>query len=568
MTSVQTTSGDGPDAVVPIGNRGFCGDDGTERRDQLRPVHRHVRGVRLCRGLCSSVAPGTINTNTHTTTVYRDVTRHFESIDDACTSVYLVAPLASATASSGTMERTVATTTTVRNDAYATQPTGHWWATRCCSPRRSTAHSAAPACRPRSRRCRARAAMAWAARRRSSVWSAPTLTGQHGKRSPPPRAKPRSADADLRGRHRDRDGRWGRSTSATSVPAPSTGTSGTTTGANPTGVSAGASGGSPGYSPSGGEINSNTHTTYVTETTVETMVTENWLSTEKLTLLTGTFSSSARFTRRSAMRCLMGATSFARQHGDALARARRARLRAVGRSSTGRGDAGFRRRGAGKPAFGRRPGRRRLVPPVGHGRGRGRGQPRVRSTANWPGCPRAPTCRHTQRQRRGRALARRVAAGGDGRPRLGAISRPTRGGEAFGGVSRARLRCGSTWFATVGRRGPGVWPSAWSRCGRSPGSTGARRRSGNSPRPAASRSTGNDDLGAAAWRRRWARKCACAGTCRPGPGVGLWADARGGEVLDGKGRSRAVAFVDDPDTPLRVTSARRGRHVCARRAGA
>jgi outer membrane autotransporter protein len=126
-----------------------------------------------------------------------------------------------------------------------------------------------------------------------------------------------------------------------------------------------------------------------------------------------------------------------------------------------------------------------------------------------------------------------------------------RGGDAIGGVARASYDA-SIWFASA-EAGPefamgavSVRPIAgmdWSRV-----TLRSFRESGGIAL------TGGDDteermaatLGAQV-EARW--------SLPRGPGLRLWADARGGQVFEGKERTRAVAFAANSGEGLRVTSA-------------
>ncbi len=254
VTTVQTTSGDGPDALVPIGNRGFCGNDGASGATNYDAFDGMFAQCEYADDYLA-IAPGTVNTNTHTTTVYRDIHYHFESVDDGYTDIYLVTPTASATASSGTMERTVATTTTVRTDSRATQLTGVVDGEMLFDETvDGTLASAgvqtalATLARPRGHAVGGAPAVV--------VWSAPVLTGSSEQLT--------SSSSETESDTESFEVVTVTETAGGAVDignlgaCTSTGTSGTTTGGTPTGAFAECQGGVS-YVLSSGETNTNTH---------------------------------------------------------------------------------------------------------------------------------------------------------------------------------------------------------------------------------------------------------------------------------------------------------------------
>lgn len=90
-TSVQTTSGDGPNAFVPTGFRGFCSSDGTSGATNYGALDGSFAACEYESDLVE-VAPGTIVRNTHTTTIYRETVNHFETYDYLALDTYLLRP--------------------------------------------------------------------------------------------------------------------------------------------------------------------------------------------------------------------------------------------------------------------------------------------------------------------------------------------------------------------------------------------------------------------------------------------------------------------------------------------
>jgi uncharacterized protein with beta-barrel porin domain len=312
VTSIQTTSGDGPDALVPIGNRGFCYDDGVSGATNYDAFDGTFAN---CEGADDYlvVAPGSINTNVHSTTIYQDTYYHFESIDDAYTDFYTVRPLATTTASSGTMESTVATTTTIRNDTFATRMTGVVGGQALFDatvdgvigdPGAQSALTALTA--PRGQAVGGAPAVI--------AWSTPVLTGSNAERL--------SSSAQTTTDIQTYQVVTITQTQGAGVmigdlgACTSTGTSGATTGASPTGSFATCEGGVA-YVAAPDETNTNTHTTFMTETTVNSILTDDWLTTGTYTV-TGTPTLIGQI--HSAVRDALyeAGSGFARKQGDAL----------------------------------------------------------------------------------------------------------------------------------------------------------------------------------------------------------------------------------------------------------
>lgn len=118
-SSVQLTSGDFSGAEVPIGYRGWCSDGGTSGSTNFDAFDGHFASCESAEDVIA-VAPGTVNRNTHNTTVYVDEVYTFESSDYAVMDYYLVRPASSSSWSSGTLDRSVALSQTVRENAYST----------------------------------------------------------------------------------------------------------------------------------------------------------------------------------------------------------------------------------------------------------------------------------------------------------------------------------------------------------------------------------------------------------------------------------------------------------------
>ena len=555
IVTVQSTSGDGPDAVVPVGNRGQCSNDGLSGSTNFANFDG---AFAACEGAEDylSIAPGTINVNTHATTIYQDIYYHFESVDDGYTDIYLVTPLATSTASSGTMATTVASTTVIRNDSYATQFTGVAGGETLFD---ETADGSlgdagvqlalADLTRPLGRGFDGAPAVV--------VWSAPVLAGNEIELlSTSTQTETDTQTYEVVTVNQTLGGAVfiGDLGACTS-----TGTSGTTTGAAPTGSFAECEGGVS-YVLGPGETNTNTHTTSVSETTVSTLVTEDWLTTEAY-VLTGTpvFVGPIHSAVRDAL--FDGSGGFARQQVDALAARGGLGFALWADLFTGKATRDADAAGAGSEhatdgvAGGvslRLSGIASLGVAVSH----------ESVDSELTGLPERADLGHTQL-----GVAAELSPGawrlaitvGRG---WGNID-TERGSGAIGGVSRASYDA-STWFATA-EAGPEIGfgpvtlrPLAgleWSRA-----ELGAFAESGGIALAGGDDSTTRlaATLGAQV-ASRW--------NLPGGPGIGLWTDLRGGQVLDGKHRNRAVVFAADPDEALRVTSAGEAGTYAEARAG-
>jgi uncharacterized protein with beta-barrel porin domain len=312
VTTVQTTSGDGPDALVPIGYRGQCSDDGTSGSTNFDTF---LGTFATCEGADDyvAVAPGSINTNVHQTTIYQDTYYHFESVDDAFTDFYVVRPLATSTASSGTMESTVTNTTTIRNDAFATRLTGFagdatlFDATVDGEFGDAGAQLALAALTaPRGHAVHGAPAVI--------TWSAPVLTASNAALVTS--SQQTTTDIQTYEVVTVTQTQGGGVMIGDLGACTSTGTSGTTTGGSPTGRFAECSGG-VGYVAAPDETNTNTHTTLVTETSVNTVLTDDWLTTGTYALTgTPTFIGQIHSAVRDAL--FEAGSGFARKQGDAL----------------------------------------------------------------------------------------------------------------------------------------------------------------------------------------------------------------------------------------------------------
>lgn len=123
VTTVQLTSGDADGAFVPFGSRGYCSGDGTDGATNFAPFDGSFADCEYSEDQFE-VAPGTVNRNTHTTSIYRDEYYRFESYDSRVIDRYLVGPSASTSTSTGTLATTVSTTVTQRHDSFATELVG------------------------------------------------------------------------------------------------------------------------------------------------------------------------------------------------------------------------------------------------------------------------------------------------------------------------------------------------------------------------------------------------------------------------------------------------------------
>lgn len=118
-TSIQLTSGDGPGAEVPTGFRGFCSDAGVSGETNFGAFDGSFAN---CEGaeFYQEVAPGTINRNSHSTTLYLEEFHTFEIFDYAYNDQYLIRPSASQSWSAGTLSQVEEIARTVRTDSYRT----------------------------------------------------------------------------------------------------------------------------------------------------------------------------------------------------------------------------------------------------------------------------------------------------------------------------------------------------------------------------------------------------------------------------------------------------------------
>lgn len=555
VVTVQTTSGDGPDGTVPIGNRGFCGDDGVSGATNFGAFDGAFAQCDYAEDYFS-VAPGTVNTNTHTTTVYRDILYHFESIDDAYIDTYFVSPLATSTMSSGTMETTVSTTTTERTDSFATQLTGRIGAETVFDETLDGAFGSAGVqatlatlSRPRGHAVGGAPAVV--------VWSAPALAARSEELA--------SSSSETETETQSFEVVTVTETLGGSVNigdlgvCTSTGTSGTTTGPSPTGSFAECQGGVT-YGLSPGETNTNTHTTFVTETMVNTVVSENWLISESYQL-TGTPVLVGQI--HSAVRDALfdGGSGFARQQGDALAAREGLGFGLWADVFTGK---------ATRESDAAGPGSRHSGDGVAGGisfrlsgiASLGIAASHEKADSDLADLPESADLSHTQigvAAELSPGVWRVAVAAGRGWADIDTL----RGNDALGGVSRASYDA-ATWFASA-EAGPefGFGPVTlrplagldWSRV-----TLGTFAESGGIALAGADDSASR--LAATLGAQVDARLDLPAG-----PGIRLWADARGGQVLDGKARGRAVVLATDPDEPLRVTSASEGGTFGEGRAG-
>ncbi len=289
----------------------------------------------------------------------------------------------------------------------------------------------------------------------------------------------------------------------------------------------------------------------MTETTVNTLVTENWLNTDAYRL-TGTPVLVGQI--HSAVRDALfdEASGFARQHSDALAARGGLGFALWADVFTGKatreGDSagpGSRHSAdgiAGGVSF-RLSGIASLGVAVSH----------ESTDSALAGLPESADLSHTQlgvAAELSPGIWRLAASAGRGWADVDTL----RGNDALGGVSRASYDA-TTWFASA-EAGPefGFGPVTLRPLA---GLDWSRVKLGTFTESGGLALAGDDDLAS-----RLAATVGAQVDARldlpAGPGLRLWADARGGQLLDGKGRSRAVVLADDQDEPLRVISASEG----------
>lgn len=552
FVTTQLTSGDAPNNIVPTGYRSDCFSFGASGATNFEPFDGSFAD---CSGNEEffEVAPGTINTNTHTTTVYTEGTHYFESIDDGYFNTYVLRPRESLSASSGTLATTSHSATTVRADSYETRIMGVIGGTTLFD----TSYAAAFA------DAMVQAAIIDLSKPRGYAlggapvvvtWSSPVRVEDSERllsSSVDTQTGTRSFDTvTVTTTHGGMTG--GEVLIGDRGACATAGTSGATNGASATGAFATCGGGAT-YTLAAGETNINTHTNHVTETAITTVTTEDWLNSE-------TYRLSGRPVAigqiHAALRDVLYGGDFGRRHAEALAAAlpdggdRKLGLWALAR--TGRDISKNDSAGAGN---------RRTT----HG-GSGGLSILVSETVRLGvaidyGNTDIALAGLTEK---GEARLTQVGLGADILPggwriRL-ALARgwgtidTERGGVATGGISRAGYDA-STWSA-LAEAGPEfssgdavIQPFVgleWTKA-----TLGAFAESGGialeGSRDTASRLAvsfgGRGEL-----RRR----------SDDGSGFRLWASARGARVANGRERGRGVAFLSAPGELLRVTSAREG----------
>lgn len=556
VVSVQQTSGDGPDAVVPAGFRGWCSDEGVSGSTNFGNFDG---AFATCDGADEyvTVAPGTINVNTHATTVYRDTNYHFQSVDDAFTDVYLVRPLATTTASWGTMDTVVDAASMVRNDGYATRLTGMAGGVTLFD---ATVDGDFDDSGVQSTLTALTAPRGYAIDGAPAVvaWSAPVQTGASQTLV--------SSSTTTRSDTQVYDVVTVTQTVGGAVfigdlgACTSTGTSGTTTGVSPTGSFAECAGGVR-YAPGPGERNTNTHTTSVTETTSTTVVTEDWL-TSSTYAVTGTpqFIGQIHSAVRDAL--FEAGSGFARQQGDVLAARRELGFTAWADVFTGNAERDADSDGAGS-TYERNGIAAGITFPVADIASIGLAASREEGDSDLDGLPERAELTQTEL-----GVAAELTPG----PWRVVLTLAhgwaevdtERSGDFNGGISRADYDA-TTWIAT-GEAGPEfelarfvLRPFAgleWSD---------ATLEEFTESGPIAL--SGEEDSAS----RLSALLGAQLGTSldlRSGPGVRLWADARVRHALDGKERSRDVAFAGDSEMSLQTISAAEDATYAEGRVGA
>jgi len=559
VVTTQRTSGDGPDAVVPFGWRGNCYSDGSNGDTNFGAFDGQLADCEYSEGELY-VPAGTINTNTHTTIVYRSGTHHFQSVDDGYTDTYLFVPTATATMSWGTLATTSSSLTTVRNDAYQVELTGTFAGETIFAQAvagqfgdAAVQSNIALLSRPRGHSINGAPAVL--------VWSDPVRTGIAEELVSSTNESETETTTGILETVTTTDG----SAPGAGVyigdrgACTDAGLSGAANGISPTGAAAACEGGVF-YAPGPGVTNTNRHAMEVTNTHTATTTTETWLTTESWQLAA---TAVAVGQIHSAVRDVLfnAGVGFARRHATAL------------ESRNGLGLGLWAEVFAGKTE--------RNADPAGpasthsaHGLAGGvsfrlsgiasLGIAASHETvdSDLVGLSERADLSHAQL-----GLAAELSPGvwrlavtaGRG---WGEVD-TERGAEAIGGVARASYDA-RTWFASV-EAGPEfglglvtLRPLAgfeWSRATlgefAESGGIALAGREDSASRLAAT-------LGAQA-ATRW--------NLPAGPSIRLWADARAGQVIDGDERDRAAVFASDPGSVLQVTSASEGDSYAAGRAG-
>jgi uncharacterized protein with beta-barrel porin domain len=545
-TTVQTTSGDGADPVVPIGGRGQCFDSGTTGDTNFCDFAGTFANCEYADDYLT-VAPGTINTNTHTTTIYQNIAYHFTSVDDAYTDSYQVHPTATVTTSSGTLDTTTLTFSHVRNDAYQVNFAGRLGdqtifsqtvAGRVSDP--AAKQALADLSRP--------IGYALAGAPVVLVWSDPARTGSGSELLSSTSENTTTTTSDVLTTVTTTHGGLPGSVVMIGDRGACTdaGASGTTSGPSADGAQATCEGGLA-YGLFPDETNTNTHTTYVTTTNQFTLVTENWLNTEDWQLDATPIPVGAV---HAAVRgpLYRDGSAFARCHLDGLASSGRP-FSVWADVSTGTNTL------VGDLA---RPGSHGTTHSVAGGLSLGLGQlaragvaiEHDSSSLRLAVFPESAHVRLTQLGAAGEVSP------GTWRFRLAAAHgwaaiRTTRGNDALGGKSQAAYRA-ATWSLSADA-GPEFGL----------GAATVRPVAGIDWSEATLKAFGEQGGIALGGARDSASRTAVSAGVQTSIRLGvprsatfrLWADTRANRVLDGSGRNRAVFFAANPNAILHVASA-------------
>jgi len=562
FVTTQLTSGDAPNNMVPTGYRSDCFSFGASGATNFEPFDGSFAD---CSGNEEffEVAPGTINTNTHTTTVHTEGTHYFESIDDGYFNTYVLRPRESLSASSGTLATTSRSATTVRADSYETRIMGVIGGTTLFDASYAAAFADATVqaaiidlSKPRGYALGGAPAVV--------TWSAPVRvedSEQLLSSSVDTQIGTRSFDTvTVTTTHGGMTG--GEVLIGDRGVCTAAGTSGATNGDSATGVFATCEGGAT-YTLATGETNINTHTNHVTETAITTVTTENWRNSETYQL-SGTPVAIGQI--HAALRDVLYGGDFGRRHADALAAAlpdggdRKLGLWALARTgrdisdgdSTGPGSRRTTHGGSGGLSI-RLSQAARLGVAIDYGK----------TDVVLAGLAERGEARLTQI-----GLGADLSPGG-WRIRVamtrgwGSID-TERGSIATGGVSRADYNA-SVWSA-LAEAGP-QFPVGAASIQPFVGLEWTKAKLGSFTEFGGIALEGEGDSAS-----RLALSFGARGELQrrsaDGSGFRLWASARGAQIADGRGRNRGVAFVGVPGDPLRVTSAREGRLYAVGQIGA
>lgn len=123
-TTQQVTSGDGPDAEVPVGNRGECFTAGSNGPTNFGGSYGQFAD---CSDYTTvTVAPGTVNTHTHTTTIQTEIQEEVGNYDVREYYFYDVRPDQTRSTTTGTLAIDRQVEETRRVDADATRLRGRF----------------------------------------------------------------------------------------------------------------------------------------------------------------------------------------------------------------------------------------------------------------------------------------------------------------------------------------------------------------------------------------------------------------------------------------------------------